>query len=292
MYVYGFRHIHFESLYTKDGILRGVAVRMITNKWHNIFLFNFFKTKKNTIEGMQLQRRFDGYEADDDTVRCDFIWDDNECEEREAAASVPLIKHSRKPEWKVPRKNKQRRQWKLPRQLRRYACSMTSREYEALQRKKKANCYSNVSMWELSHLLRDFFHDTEHLYRNPSEPLDYQAIKEGLTLDTADRLLFPKKSFVIEEAVEFSRQPRVLVEARSPHHIVHANAASFCSESWFGDVNVFPVWTSEGAQITHHLVMPVDRKLEASRCGLGVESKSMLGTKTHLCLNEPARAIG
>ena len=83
-----------------------------------------------------------------------------------------------------------------------------------------------------------------------------------------------RKTYVIEEALDFSKKARLLIEAHAPYRVVHANAAhgrtfgdTLCewTESdtletavrrGFGSepVAVYPVWASGGVFISHFLV--------------------------------------
>lgn len=185
-----------------------------------------------------------GYDADDDTAVGEHSVssaDDEECEE----STITPIRTCRRPSplMRVPSRSKRRRHEK-PRSSIVHpdidaglTTHIAARRQQLLRhRKATASSEPPLSLYDLSHLLDDYFRQQQRTTYEQAPPA---PVSDGDDPSAEQEVDFPKFSrrarisyscerLFLEDALEFSSDARILVEASPLHQIVHTNAA-FCS---------------------------------------------------------------
>jgi hypothetical protein len=183
-----------------------------------------------------------GYDADDDTA----VGEHSVCSEE--STSTPIRKCRPSPWMRVPCRRKRRRHERP--QLSIFhndidsnitTHTVASRQQRLQQRKPTASSEPAMSLYDLSHMLEDYFQQQHASYEETPAQVsdeDYLSAEQEVyfsgfsrsrgnspsqvgIISTSERCLF------LEDALGLSSSARILVEASALHRVVHTNAA-FC----------------------------------------------------------------
>jgi hypothetical protein len=208
---------------------------------------NSFQLTGTNMDSRNLDaRESPGYDADNDTSVGSV--DEDEYEE-----STPNRKCRPSPLMKVPCRRRRRKRRRHETHSQRPLISVVHPDIESsltthivarrqqflLQhRNPTTTSEPPMSLYDLSHLLEDYFQQQHASYEAPAPVSDEDYLSAEQELNVSDfsrrrgnhrsQVRYNNERLFLEEAIGFSSNARILVEASPLHRVVHTNAA-FCS---------------------------------------------------------------